>query len=94
LALKNSSNGLTLGNNTSADFTIEDNNEEENLQGDFNDDGFTNLNDLGIFAAAFGSAEEDGNYNSTVDLTSDGLINSDDSIPDNCNVLCLWKTLF
>lgn len=76
-ALENPSDGISLGVNTSVDFTIEENDGEE-LQGDFNNDGVTNLNDLGIFGAAFGSVEEDSNYNVAVDLTNDGSINLDD----------------
>jgi hypothetical protein len=47
--------------------------------GDFNDDGITNLNDLGLFAAAFGSSEGDVNFNSIFDISgNDGLINNND----------------
>lgn len=53
--------------------------QSEALQGDFNEDGITNLNDLGLFAAAFGSQEGDVNYNPAFDLSSnDGLINNND----------------
>jgi hypothetical protein len=52
--------------------------EEGQLQGDFNDDGITNLNDLGLFAAAFGSSEGDANYNPAVELTGDTSINNAD----------------
>jgi hypothetical protein len=49
------------------------------LQGDFNEDDITNLNDLGLFAAAFGSSEGDDNFNSIFDISGDdGLINNDD----------------
>jgi predicted extracellular nuclease/2',3'-cyclic-nucleotide 2'-phosphodiesterase (5'-nucleotidase family) len=52
--------------------------EPTELRSDFDGDGFVNNNDLGIFAAAFGSTEADNNFDPNVDLTGDGLINLDD----------------
>lgn len=53
--------------------------QSEVLQGDFNEDGITNLNDLGLFAAAFGSQEGDVNYNPAFDISgNDSLINNND----------------
>ena len=83
-ALENPPEGFVLGANTDVDITIEDNDSDApptELQGDFNDDGITNLDDLGLFAAAFGSAEGDANYNPAVELTGDNLINDDDLSP-------------
>jgi hypothetical protein len=83
-ALESPPEGFVLGANTNVDITIEDNDAAdtppaEDLQGDFNDDGITNLNDLGLFAAAFGSSEGDPNFDSIFDLGGDeGLINNDD----------------
>jgi hypothetical protein len=42
---------------------------------DLNGDGSVDLDDLGIFGAAFGSTEESDNFNPQADLTGDGLIN-------------------
>jgi len=80
-ALENPPEGFVLGANTNVDITIEDNDADTppaELQGDFNGNGITNLDDLGLFAAAFGSAEGDANYNPAVELTGDTLINNDD----------------
>jgi hypothetical protein len=66
--------GITLGANTTDEFAI-------GLRGDFNDDGITNLNDLGLFAAAFGSSEGDVNFNSIFNISRNddlGLINNND----------------
>ncbi|PNW56779.1 UNVERIFIED_CONTAM: hypothetical protein BEN50_07840 [Euhalothece sp. KZN 001] len=57
---------------------IENEDEPGELQGDFNGDGITNLDDLGLFAAAFGSAEGDANYNPAVELTGDTSIDNND----------------
>ncbi|AFZ51431.1 cadherin domain-containing protein [Dactylococcopsis salina] len=48
------------------------------LQSDFNGDGLVNLNDLGVFAAAFGTSDGDDNFNASADLTGDGLVNLND----------------
>ncbi|AFZ51430.1 choice-of-anchor I family protein [Dactylococcopsis salina] len=52
--------------------------EPTELASDFNGDDIVNLDDLGIFAAAFGATEEDDDFNASADLTGDGLVNLDD----------------
>lgn len=52
--------------------------DEPEFRSDFTGDGLVNLNDLGIFAAAFGSAEGEDNFNPATDLTGDGLVNLND----------------
>ena len=76
-AISEISDGLALGANTSVEFAIEDN--EESVPADLNEDGFVNLDDLGILAATFGLSEGEANYNPVADLANDdGLINNDD----------------
>jgi len=48
------------------------------LPSDFNDDGLVNLDDLGIFANAFGATQGDNNFDVRADLTDDGLVNLND----------------
>mgnify|MGYP006430207373 CR=1 FL=1 len=52
--------------------------QEEELSSDFNNDGFVNLDDLDVFASAFGSQQGEDNFNPIADLTGDGLVNLDD----------------
>ena len=52
--------------------------QEEEQSSDFNNDGLVNLDDLDLFASAFGSQQGEDNFNPIADLTGDGLINLDD----------------
>jgi hypothetical protein len=46
--------------------------------GDLNGDGFRNVSDFTLFAAAYGSHSGDPNYNPAADLNGDGFVNVSD----------------
>jgi hypothetical protein len=66
------------GNTGTGEVTVNIIPTQDGLQADFNDDGIVNLTDLGVFSAAFDTAEADEDFNSEADFNGDGLINLTD----------------